>query len=101
MQKRDYADPNKSIKSIDLFLTWRVVMAAKEVVSALHVLTSDAPLSCEAWPDSSAFEVLITDYFAGSDDDDEESKTSDSDHNGISTCFNTLNYTGLNRRQAD
>ena len=72
-------------------------MAAKEVVTALHVLTSDAPLSCEAWPDSGAFEALITDYFAGSDDS-EESETSDTDHNGISTCFNTLNYTALNRR---
>ena len=46
-------------KSIDLFLTWRVVMAAKEVVSALHVLTSDAPLSCKAWPDSSLLRRLL------------------------------------------
>ena len=63
-------------------------MAAKEVVTALHVLTSDAPLSCEACPDSGTFEVLIMDYFATSDDS-EESETSDTDHNGISTCFNT------------
>ena len=72
-------------------------MAAEEVVTALQVLTSDAPLSCEAWPDNGAFEALIADYFAGSDDS-EESETSDSDHNGISTCFSTLNYTALNRR---
>ena len=59
-------------------------MAVKEVVSALQVLTSHVPLRCEAWPDSRAFEVLITEYFAGSDDDCEESETSDSDNNGIS-----------------
>ena len=51
-------------------------MAAEEVVTALQVLTSDVPLRCEAWPDSGAFEALITDYFAGSDDS-EESETSD------------------------
>ena len=71
-------------------------MGAKEVVTALQVLTSDAPLSHEAWPNSGAFEALITDYFAGRDDS-EESETSDTDHNGISTCFSTLNYTALNR----
>ena len=66
------------------------------MITALQVLTSEAPLSCEAWPDSGAFEALITDYFAGSDNS-EESETSDTDHNGISTCFSTLNYTALNR----
>ena len=70
-------------------------MAAKEVASALHVLTSDVPLSCEAWPDGSAFEALITEYFAGSDEDCEESETSDSDHNGIYTCFVILQYTAF------
>ena len=59
-------------------------MAVKEVVSALQVLTSDVPLRYKAWPDSGAFEALITEYFAGSDDDCEESETSDSDNNGIS-----------------
>ena len=65
-------------------------MAVKEVLSALKVLTSDVPLHCQAWPDSRAFEALITDYFAGSDDDSEESETSDSDHNGIYTNFSTF-----------
>ena len=65
-------------------------MAAKEVLSAIEVLTSDVPLSCDAWRDSGAFEALITEYFAGSDDDTEESETSDSDHNGISTCFSII-----------
>ena len=59
-------------------------MAVKEVISALQVLTSDVPLHCEAWPDSSTFEALITEYFVGSDDDCEESETSNSDNNGIS-----------------
>lgn len=96
MYKRDYAELSKSI---DLFTNWAqnlVVMAAKKVVTALQVLTSDAPLSCEAWPDSGAFEALITDYFAGSDDS-EESETSDTDHNGIFTCFSTFYYIALNR----
>lgn len=62
------------------------------MLSALDVLTSDVPLHCQAWPDSRAFEALITDYFAGSDDDGGDSETSDSDHNGISTGFSTLNY---------
>ena len=65
-------------------------MAVKEVLSALEVLTSDVPLHCQAWPDSHAFEALITDYFAGSDDDGEESETSDSDHNDIYTSFSTF-----------
>ena len=72
-------------------------MAAEEVVTALQVLTSDVPLRCEAWPDSGAFEALITDYFAGSDDS-EESDKSDTDHNGISSCFSTLNYTTFDNR---
>lgn len=72
-------------------------MAAKEVASALQVLTSDAPVSCEAWPDGGAFEALITEYFAGSDDDSEESETSDSEHNGISPCFSAFKlYTAFN-----
>ena len=58
-------------------------MAVKEVVSALQVLTSNTPLRRMSWPDSGTFEALITEYFATSDDDCEESKTSDSD-NGIS-----------------
>ena len=59
-------------------------MAVKEVVSALQVLTSNTPLRCKSWPDSGTFEALITEYFAVSDEDCEESKTSDSDNNGIS-----------------
>ena len=85
-------------KSIDLFIELGakvVAMAAKDVATALQVLTSDAPLSSEEWSDGGAFEALITKYFAGSDDS-EESETSDSDHNGISLCFitmlHTLNY---------
>ena len=46
-------------------------MATEEVVTALQVLTSDASLSCEAWPDNGTFEGLIVDYFAGSDDSEE------------------------------
>ena len=71
-------------------------MSAKEVVTALQVLTSDAPLSCKSWPDSGTFEALITKYFAGSDDS-EESKTYDTDHNGISTFFSTLNHAAINK----
>ena len=67
-------------------------MAVKEVVSALQVLTSDVPLCCEAWPDSRAFEALITEYFTGSDDDCEEFETSDSDNNGISVVSVHSNY---------
>ena len=59
-------------------------MAVKEAVSAVQVLTSDVPLRCEAWLDSGTFEALITEYFAASDDDCEESETSYSDNNGIS-----------------
>ena len=66
-------------------------MAIKEVVSALRVLTSDVPLRCEAWPDSGAFEALITEYFTGSNDDCEESETSDSD-NGISLVLVHSNH---------
>ena len=94
MQTRDFTELSKSI---DLFIELgaKVAMAAKEVATALQVLTSDAPLSSEEWSDGGAFEALITEYFAGSDDS-EESETSDSDHNGISLCFitmlHTLNY---------
>ena len=71
-------------------------MAVKEVLSALEVLTSDVPLHCQAWPDSRVFEALITDYFAGSDDDSGDSETSDSDHNSISPGFNTFKlFTGF------
>ena len=96
MQTRDFTELSKSI---DLFIELGakvVVMAAKEVATALQVLTSDAPLSSEEWSDGGAFEALITEYFAGRDDSDEESETSDSDRNGISLCFitmlHTLNY---------
>ena len=77
----------------------KVVMAAKVVLSTIEVLSSDVPLSCEAWHNNGAFEALITEYLARSDDDMEESETSDSDHNDISTCFS---YTQLlNRQQAE
>ena len=99
MQKRDYADLSKSIDSdrFVLKLSAKLVeMAVNKVVSALEVLTSDVPLRSNAWPDSGAFEALITDYFAGSDDDAEESETSDSDHNGISSSIITFKlYTGF------
>ena len=65
-------------------------MVVKKVLLALEVLTSNVPLHCQAWPDSRAFEALITDYFARSDDDGEESETSNSDHNGIYTSFSTF-----------
>ena len=71
-------------------------MAVKEVLSALEILTSNVPLHCQAWPDSRAFEALIMDYFAGSDDDGGDSETSVNDHNGISTGFNTFKlFTGF------
>ena len=96
MQTRNFTELSKSI---DLFIELGakvVVMAAKEVATALQVLTSDAPLSPEEWSDGGAFEALITEYFAGSDDSDEESETSDSDRNGISLFYynllHTLNY---------
>lgn len=57
---------------------------SKEVVSALHVLTSDGYLNCETWRDNSAFQALVTDYFAGSDETSDESEASNSDHNGNS-----------------
>ena len=98
MQKRDYVDLSKSIDSDRFVLklsTKLAEMAVNEVVSAFEVLTSNVPLRCNAWPDSGTFEALIIDYFAGGDDDVEESKTSDSDHNGISTSFITFKlYTG-------
>ena len=60
------------------------------------MLTNNVPLRCNAWPDSGAFEALIIDYFARSDDDAKESETSNSDHNGISTSFITFKlYTGF------
>ena len=53
-------------------------MAAKRVASALHVLTSDGHVSCEAWSDNIACEAFIADYFtAGSDDSSEESDNDD------------------------
>ena len=66
-------------------------MAIKEAVSALQVLTSDIPLCCEAWPDSGAFEALITEYFTGSNDNCEEPEISDSD-NGISLVLVHSNH---------
>ena len=92
MQTRDFTEVSKSI---DLFIELGaqvVVMAAKEVATALQVLTRDAPFSSEEWSDGGAFEALIKEYFAGSDDS-KESETSDSDHNGIFLCFITICYT--------
>ena len=70
-------------------------MAVKEVLSALEVLTSDVPLHCQAWPDSRAFEALITDYFAGSDDDGRNLK-----HPIVTTTVFTLVLVRSNYTQA-
>ena len=80
--KTNYASLNKSIH---LFTACElVIMAAKEVISALHVLTSHGHLCCKTWLDNSALEVLIMDYFAGSDKTFDESEASNSDYNGNS-----------------
>ena len=56
------------------------VMAAKEVASALDVLTSNGIHECPSWCDNNAFEVLVADYFTRSVDDSLE----ESDNDGIS-----------------
>ena len=47
MHTRDFTELSKSMGAT-------VVMAAKEVVTAFQVLTSDAPLSSEEWSDGGA-----------------------------------------------
>ena len=59
-------------------------MAAKEVASALSVLTSDGLERCQEWSDNCAIEVLIADYFTGSGNNTECEESSDDDHNGMS-----------------
>ena len=72
-------DPFRSICS---YLGVRLaVMAVKEVVSALQVVTSDVPLRCEARTDSGAYNRILR---RKCDDDCEESETSDSDSISIS-----------------
>ena len=56
-------------------------MAAKEVASALSVLTSDGLQCCKDWVDNCFVEAFIADYFTGSTDD-EISEVSDDDLNG-------------------
>jgi len=57
-------------------------MAAKEVASALSVLTSDGFQRCQDWPDNCAIEALIEEYFTGSGNDEFE-ESSDDDNNGM------------------
>ena len=56
-------------------------MAAKEVASALGVLTSDGLQCCKDWVDNCFVEAFIADYFTGSTDD-ENSEVSDDDLTG-------------------
>ena len=70
-------------------------MAVKEVLSALKVLASDVPLHCQAWPGSRAFEALISDYFARSDDD-----SGDSENLIVTTMVFPLVSAHLNYSQA-
>ena len=54
------------INLFDKLGTKGIVIAAKEVATALHVLTSDAPFSSKELSGGGSFEALITKYFAGS-----------------------------------
>ena len=48
-------------------------MAAKEIASALGVVTSNGFFEhCQEWSDNSGIEVLICDYFSGSDYNQDE-----------------------------
>ena len=53
------------------------VTAAKEVASALDVLTSNGIHGCPSWCDNNAFEVLVADYFTRSADDSLEESDND------------------------
>lgn len=67
--------------SVHLFFFTRElqgVMAAKEVASALHLLTSDEIHSAKDWVDNDAFQALVSEYFTGSCDE-----TSDESDNGM------------------
>ena len=52
-------------------------------------------LTATKWTDSSAFEAFLSKYFSLSDDASEESKTSNSEHNGISFCLLPYVYTAF------
>ena len=59
-------------------------MAAKEVASALSVLTSDGlEQRCQDWSDNCAIEALIADYFTGSGNNTECEDSSDDDYSGM------------------
>ena len=58
-------------------------MAAKEVASALSVLTSDGFQRCQDRSDNCAVEALVEEYFIESGNDLEFEESSDCDNNGI------------------
>ena len=57
-------------------------MAAKEVASALALLTSNGLPSCKSWNDNCFVKAFIADYFTGSTDDETSDVSSDDDHTG-------------------
>ena len=52
-------------------------MAAKEVASALALLTSDSLPSCKSWNDNCFVEAFIADYFTGSTDETSDLSSDD------------------------
>ena len=65
-------------------------MTAKEVASALSVLTSDGLECCKDWADNCFVEEFIADYFTGSPDDEVSEVSSEDDLTGTFQSNSTI-----------